>query len=62
MRVGLPATSQSIKKAKKAGLEVLTVADAAKWADVIMILAPDHSQAAIYTTNTSRLTWARARR
>jgi ketol-acid reductoisomerase len=48
VRVGLPATSGSIKKAKAAGLEVLSVADAAKWADVVMILAPDTSQAAIY--------------
>jgi ketol-acid reductoisomerase len=48
VRIGLPATSRSIKKAKAAGLEVLSVADAAKWADVIMILAPDTSQAAIY--------------
>ena len=48
VRVGLPATSRSIKKAVAAGLEVLSVADAAKWADVIMILAPDTSQAAIY--------------
>src|SRR5580698_7744312 len=48
VRVGLPANSRSIKKAKTAGLEVLSVADAAKWADVIMILAPDTSQAAIY--------------
>jgi ketol-acid reductoisomerase len=48
VRVGLPATSRSIKKAKAAGLEVLSVEDAAKWADVIMILAPDTSQAAIY--------------
>src|ERR1700722_15773262 len=48
VRVGLPANSRSINKAKSAGLEVLSVADAAKWADVIMILAPDHAQAAIY--------------
>ena len=48
VRVGLPSTSRSIKKAKAAGLEVLSVADAAKWADVIMILAPDTSQASIY--------------
>ncbi len=48
VRVGLPANSRSIKKAQTAGLEVLSVADAAKWADVIMILAPDTSQAAIY--------------
>ncbi len=49
VRVGLPANSKSIEKAKKTGLEVLTVADAAKWADVIMILTPDHSQAKTYT-------------
>src|ERR1700761_8655321 len=48
VRVGLPASSKSIKTAKAAGLEVLSVADAAKWADVVMILAPDTSQAAIY--------------
>jgi ketol-acid reductoisomerase len=48
VRVGLPATSRSIKKAKSAGLEVLSVSDAAKWADVVMILAPDTSQATIY--------------
>jgi len=48
VRVGLPAHSKSVEKAKKAGLEVLTVADAAKWADVIMILTPDHSQAKTY--------------
>src|SRR5271170_336364 len=48
VRVGLPANSKSVDKARKAGLEVLTVADAAKWADVIMILTPDHAQAKIY--------------
>ncbi|HEV2274551.1 MAG TPA: ketol-acid reductoisomerase [Acidobacteriaceae bacterium] len=48
VRIGLPANSRSIPKAQAAGLEVLSVADAAKWADVIMILAPDTSQAAIY--------------
>src|ERR1700723_1923024 len=53
VRVGLPATSRSIKKAKSAGLEVLSVADAAKWADVIMILAPDTSQAAIYNEHVA---------
>ena len=32
VRIGLPATSKSIDKAKKAGLEVNTVSDAAAWA------------------------------
>jgi ketol-acid reductoisomerase len=48
VRIGLPATSKSIDKAKKAGLEVNTVGDAAAWADVIMILTPDHSQGDTY--------------
>jgi ketol-acid reductoisomerase len=48
VRVGLPATSKSIDKAKKAGLEVNTVSDATAWADVIMILTPDHSQGETY--------------
>jgi ketol-acid reductoisomerase len=48
VRVGLPATSKSVEKAKKAGLEVSSVSDAAAWADVIMILTPDHSQGDTY--------------
>jgi ketol-acid reductoisomerase len=48
VRVGLPAKSKSIDKAKKAGLEVSSVSDAAAWADVIMILTPDHSQGETY--------------
>ena len=48
VRVGLPKTSKSIDKAKKAGLEVNTVGDTAAWADVIMILTPDHSQGETY--------------
>src|SRR5580698_1720739 len=48
VRIGLPATSKSIDKAKKAGLEVHTVSEAAEWADVIMVLTPDHSQGETY--------------
>jgi ketol-acid reductoisomerase len=48
VRVGLPATSKSVNKAKQAGLEVTTVAEAARWADVVMILAPDTVQPRIY--------------
>jgi ketol-acid reductoisomerase len=48
VKVGLHAGSKSIAKAKAAGLEVGAVAEVAAWADVIMILAPDTSQAAIY--------------
>src|SRR5580704_14071577 len=48
VRIGLPTTSKSIDKAKKVGLEVTSVADAAAWGDVIMILTPDETQAKIY--------------
>jgi ketol-acid reductoisomerase len=49
--VGLPASSQSVQKAKNAGLRVLSVADAAKWADIIMVLIPDTRQRAVYETD-----------
>src|ERR1700741_3351909 len=54
VRVGLPATSRSRAKAEKVGLTVLSVADAAKWADVIMILVPDQTQAAVYTEHIAQ--------
>ncbi|NUM43912.1 MAG: ketol-acid reductoisomerase [Anaerolineales bacterium] len=41
--------SKSWAKAEAAGLKVASVADATQWADVIMMLAPDTSQAEIYT-------------
>ncbi|MGB0671254.1 MAG: ketol-acid reductoisomerase [Rhodospirillales bacterium] len=46
--VGLRPGSGSAKKAEGEGLKVLTPADAAKWADVVMILTPDEGQAALY--------------
>ncbi len=49
VKVGLSANSKSISKAQKAGLEVATVAEATKWADVVMILTPDQTQAKLYT-------------
>src|SRR5512140_386215 len=48
--VGLPAGSKSIAKAQAAGLKVLSPADAAKAANVVMILVPDHIQADLYNT------------
>jgi ketol-acid reductoisomerase len=48
VRVALPANSRSAKKAQAAGLQVLSVAEAARWADVVMMLSPDTSQAAIF--------------
>jgi len=46
--VGLPSASKSVDKAKAAGLRVMSVADAAKWAEVIMVLIPDQHQAKVY--------------
>jgi len=47
--IGLREGSPSRAKAEEAGLKVMTAADAAKWADVVMLLAPDTSQATIFT-------------
>ena len=46
--VGLYEGSKSAIKAREAGLEVLTVSEAAKKADLIMILLPDELQAGVY--------------
>ena len=46
--VGLRDGSSSKAKAEAAGLTVMSVADAAKAADVIMLLAPDTEQKAVY--------------
>src|ERR1700730_15007895 len=46
--VGLYAGSKSWAKAEAAGLKVMTTADAAKAADVIMILVADHIQGDLY--------------
>jgi len=49
--VGLPTESRSRQKATAAGLTVLTPAEAAKAADVMMILVPDHIQADLYASD-----------
>src|ERR1700734_3647199 len=49
--VGLPASSKSRAKATAVGLTVLTTAEAAKVADVMMILVPDHIQGDLYTSD-----------
>src|SRR5271163_2752045 len=54
VRVGLHPESKSREKAKAAGLTVESVSDAAAWADVIMILAPDTAQPAIYEKEIAR--------
>jgi ketol-acid reductoisomerase len=48
VKVGLPEGSKSRDKAKAAGLEVASLADAAKWADVVMMLIPDTRQPTAY--------------
>ena len=50
VRVALKPDSISVAKAKGAKFEVMTVEDAAKWADIVMILTPDELQAEIYAT------------
>jgi len=48
VRVALRPDSISVAKAKNAKFEVMTPAEAAKWADVVMVLTPDELQAEIY--------------
>ena len=49
--IGLRKGGNSWKKAEAKNFEVLEVAEAAKKADVVMILAPDEHQKAIYDTH-----------
>jgi ketol-acid reductoisomerase len=46
--VALRKGSASVAKAEKEGIKVMEVADAARWADVVMMLTPDELQADIY--------------
>jgi ketol-acid reductoisomerase len=46
--IALRPGSASAKKAENAGLKVMSVADAAKWADMVMMLTPDELQADIF--------------
>ena len=48
VRVGLHEGSKSWEKVTQAGLPVMSVAEAAREADIIMIVAPDTKQRAIY--------------
>jgi ketol-acid reductoisomerase len=47
--VGLRQGSASAAKAEAAGITVKSIEDGVSWADVVMVLAPDENQAAIYT-------------
>ena len=46
--IALRKDSGSVKKAEAAGFKVMEVADAAKWADLVMMLTPDELQGDIY--------------
>ena len=48
VRIGLHEGSKSKASAEKEGLEVMTPAEATKWADVIMVLVPDTAASALY--------------
>jgi ketol-acid reductoisomerase len=48
VRVALREGSATIKKAEAAGLTVMSPKEAAKWADIIMVLTPDELQARLY--------------
>jgi ketol-acid reductoisomerase len=49
--VGLRSGSASEAKAKSAGLSVMSIDDAVKSAEVVMVLAPDEHQARLYREN-----------
>jgi ketol-acid reductoisomerase len=49
--VALRPGSASAAKATAAGLEVVTPAQAAKWADIVMVLTPDELQAPLYAAD-----------
>jgi ketol-acid reductoisomerase len=49
--VALRPGSASAQKAEAAGIKVLNPAEAAKWADVVMVLAPDELQAALFNSD-----------
>jgi ketol-acid reductoisomerase len=49
--VALRPGSASAQKAEAVGIKVLNPVEAAKWADVVMVLAPDELQAALYNSD-----------
>ncbi|WP_156839434.1 ketol-acid reductoisomerase [Novosphingobium aquimarinum] len=49
--IALREGSATAKKAEGAGFKVMSNAEAAKWADILMVLAPDEHQAAIYAAD-----------
>src|ERR1700727_3204503 len=52
--VALRKTSQGVKKAEGEKFKVMDVAEAAKWADVMMMLTPDELQGDIYRDHLAK--------
>ena len=51
VRIALKPGSATIKKAEGAGFTVMSPADGAKWADIVMMLTPDELQSDIYVAD-----------
>ncbi|MBX3094274.1 MAG: ketol-acid reductoisomerase [Cryobacterium sp.] len=51
VRIGLKPDSKSVAKAEEAGFTVQPSAEAAKWADVVVVLAPDQHQRGLYAAD-----------
>jgi len=51
VKIGLKPDSKSVEKALEAGFEVLPSAEAAAWADVVVVLAPDQNQRGLYVAD-----------
>ncbi len=51
VKIALRENSPSIAKAKNANFDVLTNVEAAKWADLLMVLTPDELQAELYSND-----------
>jgi ketol-acid reductoisomerase len=51
VRIALKPSSATIKKAEGAGFTVMTPADGAKWADVVMVVTPDELQGDLYNND-----------
>jgi ketol-acid reductoisomerase len=61
LRVALKAGSPTAAKVEADGLKVMTVAEAAKWGDLLMMATPDELQADIWKADIAA-TFVRVRR
>ena len=51
VRIALKPSSATVKKAEGAGFKVMSPAEGAKWADIVMVLTPDELQSDIYNAD-----------